>query len=555
MLSKKRGIEKGGSVKSQKGGGIAEPPQLSPEYCELIRANSSIGQKGFTVLKALMDESDLKYCRAALSLQKELDAKCPVAQENPPILMYRENTKKIYMPRYWCADRYGGFPPAINIKLNPQSISTETNLVFQGTLRENQAIVCNKYLNHVAGNPGCAGGLLSMFCAGGKTVLAINIATRLRQRALIIVHKTFLANQWKERINQFSKREDGSPSTVGFVQGDRFEVDGCDFVICMLQTLYSRDFPENAFSSIGIMIVDETHRICSEQFSKALFKIGTPYTLGISATMNRKDGMEKIIKMSLGPVLHEEERNGGDDPISVRSIEFRPAVANPEYEEDILDFRGKIQYSSMMNKICVNEERMEFIYRVVSDLRKEDPNKQIMVLSFTKAILQFLQRRITGDGDFVGTCGFYVGGMKEKDLAETEKQDVVLATYSMAAEALDIPTLSSLVMATPKTDIIQSVGRILRRKHENPLIVDIVDVHRVFKNQYRSRHKYYKQCDYAVYSVHSKDYSGFVGVDWGNLKNTGWKCTNSRKSVGDARDSDCDYSDSESPLSKKVCLI
>jgi predicted helicase len=70
--------------------------------------------------------------------------------------------------------------------------------------------------------------------------------------------------------------------------------------------------------------------------------------------------------------------------------------------------------------------------------------------------------------------------MKQECLKETETKKIVLATFSMAAEALDIKTLSTLFMVTPKTDIVQAVGRILRAKHDAP-IVDLVDKHDVFK--------------------------------------------------------------------------
>jgi superfamily II DNA or RNA helicase len=107
------------------------------------------------------------------------------------------------------------------------------------------------------------------------------------------------------------------------------------------------------------------------------------------------------------------------------------------------------------------------------------------------------------------TTGYYVGGMKQKDLQSTEEKQIVLATYAMAAEALDIKTLSTLVMVTPKTDIIQSVGRILRVKHENPIIVDIVDRHDVFQNQFRQRKTFYRKCNYRIVSMDSVRYQGF----------------------------------------------
>jgi superfamily II DNA or RNA helicase len=88
--------------------------------------------------------------------------------------------------------------------------------------------------------------------------------------------------------------------------------------------------------------------------------------------------------------------------------------------------------------------------------------------------------------------------MKEKSLKETEGKQVVIATYSMAAEALDIKTLTTLIMATPKTDIEQSIGRILRDKHSNPIVVDIIDSHGIFKNQWKKRKIFYKKENYMI---------------------------------------------------------
>jgi superfamily II DNA or RNA helicase len=88
--------------------------------------------------------------------------------------------------------------------------------------------------------------------------------------------------------------------------------------------------------------------------------------------------------------------------------------------------------------------------------------------------------------------------MKEKDLKESEKKQVVIATYAMAAEALDIKTLTTLIMATPKSDIQQSVGRILREKHEKHIVVDIVDSHACFKGQWAKRKAFYNKEKYRI---------------------------------------------------------
>ena len=100
--------------------------------------------------------------------------------------------------------------------------------------------------------------------------------------------------------------------------------------------------------------------------------------------------------------------------------------------------------------------------------------------------------------------------MKETDLKESEGKQIILATYAMAAEALDIKSLTSLIFATPKTDIEQSVGRILRAKHNQPLIIDILDPHDVFKNQYAKRRKYYVKKNYKIIKTSSEKYLKFI---------------------------------------------
>ena len=88
--------------------------------------------------------------------------------------------------------------------------------------------------------------------------------------------------------------------------------------------------------------------------------------------------------------------------------------------------------------------------------------------------------------------------MKKKALSETEKKQIVIATYAMAAEGLDIKTLTTLILATPKTDITQAVGRILRKQDVDALVIDIVDQHGVFQRQWAKRRRIYKKSNYKI---------------------------------------------------------
>jgi len=215
----------------------------------------------------------------------------------------------------------------------------------------------------------------------------------------------------------------------------------------------------------------------------------------------------------------------GDDVVSVRAIEYK--TLDTQFNETEYDFRGTPQYSKMIVKLCEFGPRSDFIVRVIADLLAEHPENQIMILGHNRSLLTYLHDAIQhrklsvndkDSNDFsdngVATVGYYLGGMKPAALQATEKKNIVIATYAMAAEALDIKTLATLVMVTPKTDIVQSVGRILRTKHENSIIVDIVDGHDLFQNQWKQRMRYYKKCNYRIHKIDSTHYNGFMGVDW-----------------------------------------
>jgi superfamily II DNA or RNA helicase len=342
-----------------------------------------------------------------------------------------------------------------------------------------------------------SGGLLELPCAYGKTTLALHICSDLKVKALVIVHKEFLLNQWVERIRQFLPT-----ARIGRIQGTTIDIENKDIVIGMLQSLSMKDYPEGTFSSFGLTIIDEVHHISSEVFSCALFKIVTKYMLGLSATMNRKDGTTKVFKMFLGDVVYKGDRDQEHDVI-VRGIQYRSD--DDEFNSTVTNFRGDIIYSTMISKLCGYNKRSEFILRVLSDMIKENSEQQIMILAHNKSLLTYLHDAI--DARKIASVGYYVGGMKEAALKETETKKVVIATYSMASEALDIKTLTTLIMATPKTDIEQSIGRILRQRHTNPIVVDIIDQHEPFIRQWYKRRKFYVKHNYQIVQTTSTKYT------------------------------------------------
>ena len=178
------------------------------------------------------------------------------------------------------------------------------------------------------------------------------------------------------------------------------------------------------------------------------------------------------------------------------------------------------------------------------------------------------------------TVGYYIGGMKESALKESETKQVVLATYSMAAEGLDIKSLTTLFMITPMTNIEQSVGRILRQKHEfAPVVVDIIDSHDNFQRQWAKRKSFYKKQNYKIIQTTSSNYDPDISkwkvtYESNNLlksnkvtknvetKKESFKCSSrssSDKSITDDTDSDeeidIEIEEKKDKLAAGVCLL
>jgi superfamily II DNA or RNA helicase len=170
------------------------------------------------------------------------------------------------------------------------------------------------------------------------------------------------------------------------------------------------------------------------------------------------------------------------------------------------------------------------------------------------------------------SVGYYIGGMKESALKESESKQVVLATYSMAAEGLDIKSLTTLFMITPMTNIEQSVGRILRQKHDfAPIVVDIIDTHDNFQRQWLKRKIFYKKQNYKIIQTTTSIYDPDVSkwkitydpIDYKptkskEVKKESYK-SNSRsssdKSITDDTDSEEEIEEKKDKLGSGVCLL
>ena len=432
---------------------------------------SYLGYRGYTILKKDITAIQQEKIRNELTIAPK--NQMPGFAKLPSYPIYRESQEKMYLPKWFGFDKFGMYKKE---KINE---GDNIDVSFNGSIREEQVPVVDAYMKSKHG------GLLELPCGFGKTVIALNILSRIKKKTIIIVHKEFLVSQWIERIEQFLPNV-----TIGKIQGKIMEIDA-DIVICMLQSIAMKDYPIDMFKSFGLTIIDECHHMSAEVFSNALFKIVTKKMLGLSATMTRKDGLSCVFKMFIGPVLIKRKRKENKNVV-IQVERFK--TTSEEYNNVEINYNGRVNYSKMISKLCGSEERTEFILKKLQEIFSQD--KQILILGQYKSLLVSLYKKIE-ELNFA-TIGYYMGGMKQKDLKLSEEKQIIIATYSMAEEALDIKSLNTLLMVTPKSDIIQSVGRVMRNPNSKPLILDFVDSHDCFMRQWKKREKYYKKQNYQI---------------------------------------------------------
>ena len=402
----------------------------------------------------------------------------------PRYKVYKEVEDAFYLPKHYGADTYGA--PSSTTRDVPQT--HESHWSFQGQLRAVQHPVVDSFLK-----PEPHDGILSLHTGGGKTVCALYIASQLKVPTLVIVHNSFLRDQWEERVKMFLPM-----ARIGRVQGDKCEVEGKDVIIAMLQTISMRDIPIKTFSPIGLVIVDECHHIASEVFVQALPKVTSRYMLGLSATPTRKDGLMGVAHWFLGPLLYNSDTGDKEDKgVHVEVYEYENS--DPVFNEIIYNAQGVMFTTLMINKLTEHAGRTAWLVEILKDILEEAPGRQVLVLSdrvqHTKDMLAALPDDLRGQAAILSTD---VKADKRAEFCSSKR--VLIATYAMCKEGFDVPTLNTLIMSTPRPDIDQIVGRILRVEKSartiNPLVIDIVDPQ--FRRQFQERNGLYKKRNYKV---------------------------------------------------------
>ncbi len=353
---------------------------------------------------------------------------------------------------------------------------------FQGKLFPKQVQAFNELIKHE----------MSVLCAStgfGKTVLATKIICERKVNTLILVHRTELLNQWKEKLKIFTAGcEIG---TLGATKSNQtLQID-----IAMIQTL--KNVSAQNIDQYGQIIIDECHHIAAFTFENILKKSKAKYILGMSATPNRKDGHHPIVFMQCGQIKYRSTTKLSFDSMIAYKIETGSNAVD-----------GNITLAKQLSILSEDFNRNN---KICNDIAQAlDKGRKPLLLTERVSHLKILEEKLSPICDKIIVLK---GNMKTKakettknKLASLSSNDkfIIIATGKYIGEGFDLPILDTLFLALPiswKGTLNQYIGRIVRT-YENKTSIEVYDyvdgnIERLSK-MYNKRKKAYKSLGFSI---------------------------------------------------------
>lgn len=320
------------------------------------------------------------------------------------------------------------------------------------------------------------GGILKSKAGSGKTRMGIALICRMGLKTLWLTHTNELLNQSYNSASEFIDK-----SLLGKITNGNIQIaDGITFAT--VQTLSKADLNALRYEW-DMIVVDECHR-CSgsvnkaTMFSKVLNNLACRYKYGLSATLHRADGLIKCTYALLGGIAYTVPA----DEVKTMRVEIQRKDTGVQMHRKCLDTDGTLCYARLINYLAEHGRRNDIIKDDLMTLFLK--KHSIILLSDRVEHLKELCKRLPAS--YQEEVAILHGKVKKADRERAleemrqKKKHILLATYQLAKEGLDVPCLDRLLLATPVKDyaiVVQSVGRIARvcEGKGTPVVFDYVD--------------------------------------------------------------------------------
>lgn len=341
-------------------------------------------------------------------------------------------------------------------------------------------------------------GVLVSPAGSGKTIFGLDIVANLHQRTLWITHTTQLLQQIINRIKDVFEGID--EKNIGIIGGGKFEV-GEKITVALVQTLIRRKKDLLSIGrEFGLVIVDEAHHTPARIFTQTLSNFASYYMYGLTATPQRRDGLEDIMYAALGQANAIVDRK---DVEKIGKI-VKPLVVVRKVSSR---FNSSNDFHAIMSELLDNHARISMITEdVITEARA---GHSCIVISTRKEYCRLLYEQIKKEWARVGIAN---GDFSKKHNAaevkklESGETNVLIITFELLGEGFDVQKLDRGFIVLPfreKTRVEQAVGRIQRAcaGKDGAILYDYVDTNvGILNNQFLERTRTYKKLGLKIFT-------------------------------------------------------
>lgn len=469
----------------------------------------------FKIVKTPENAGELDELRKKLTVTPLTNSPVPF-QRPQQIRLFLESQQSLRIPFAYAVNK-GKVATKDDVARRIQAIeanATKVNFAFNDslTLRDYQSVGCAKVIHSLKTT---CGGLLCSSTGSGKSLMGVYVISQMKMKTLILVHKEFLMSEFFQTIEKCMPG-----TTVSKIQGPVCDTSG-DIVIAMIQSIMTKDYPREMWKSFGIVLADEVHHLPAAVYGRSIMGIECAYTVGLSATPKRSDGLKP--EWLIGKLAYNYQQVTNNKP-ECHIIDYH----DEKPIEFVFNKAGVLNSSAMCNNLVLDQDRnrlivdsLETIYRKNEDDIEENPEtprRFTLVTSDRRGHLEQLYDLIQ-EREVLKKykTGFSLGGMKKVIFDDFAKNsDILLATYQMISEGFNQPRLNCICLVTAKSNIVQTIGRILRKDHVGitPLIVDINDcaIYSYIPSM-RKRLALYKSREYPIIHCNTLDLDRVLDVE------------------------------------------
>lgn len=451
-------------------------------------------------------EDIIKYCKSKLTIanpayEKKKRMGFSLYKTPRTIKLYEKYNDNIYLPIGCFSDIFNIYPYVKDY--TDYTSVRERDIKSHIKLRAYQEPCINAVKKYMTG-------ILLLPAGTGKTQIALQCASELKQHTLFLTHTKELLNQAKERC------EDNVTCSTSTITEGKCDTSG-DIVFATVQTLSNVIDNENIKQNeFGFIVVDECHHLATNaesvtMFEKCINYFNARYKIGLTATLHRSDGLQHTTEKIIGDVIYELRKEKNElvgyfenkevvrVPLEMFQIPAIVYMKKTSYKpsNECFDLSKRIVYTKLISDLTNDSNRNKLILDTCKDLQGYS-----IIVSDRVEQLKTLEKQLDSSVRIDSK-------MKKKDREELVDNfrkgsyKYLLATYSLIAEGFDVPMLSNIVLASPIKDerlIIQSIGRCQRPYNDKKIakVFDFYDDVSILYKSYNARMKVYKRENWEV---------------------------------------------------------